>query len=63
MTKKELEEYVDDLLKTIEELRGAAPVEVTVVDPMVEKLSRLLDECEEKIPAFFYGKGWRASIR
>lgn len=57
MTKKELEERVAELEAALEALGETAPV---LSDPRVPRLEKLLDDCEAKVPEFFYGKGWRA---
>ena len=62
MTKKELEVYVEELLQTIEGLRGDSKVDEGPSE-YTQLLEKLLDDCEAKIPAFFYGKGWRAHVQ
>ena len=60
MTKKELEDRVAELEQALAQLGEGVVVQN---DDYVKDLERLLTECEEAIPAFFYGNGWKNSLR
>lgn len=63
-TKAELEKEVEALKVQLQELKDySGGLEAGVGGgPYTEKLEALLDDCEAKIPDFFYGKGWRAHV-